>query len=348
MPWAARFSEPAQITSSALRERSDRPCSPSAQRRASARLDLPEPFGPDDRADAGAELDVRPLGERLEALEAQGEEPRRARPSDRSCRRVAGAADPCRSGSAVHRDRALGRRARPGCARAPGPRRGLGAPARRPLADAEDLAVDPDLDPELLLVVGPGRLEQPVLGPLAGRRWVYSCSRLLGLLSDSTGASSDELGLGQLDGASRGPARSRGRGRARRPAPRTTRRGATGDAGRCAAPRPRRGAGTARGRAGRRAGRGRRSRRSPRGARTGRPRRRRGGGRTAPRRWRGSRPRRRGTRAARCGRARRRGARGASCCGRAPARAGRGRGPGARGARRRPVRVAPRTRPTAG
>ena len=46
MPWAERFSEPAQMTSSALRDRSARPCSPSAQRSASARFDLPEPFGP--------------------------------------------------------------------------------------------------------------------------------------------------------------------------------------------------------------------------------------------------------------------------------------------------------------
>ena len=46
IPCAARFSEPAQMTSSALRERSARPCSPSAQRNASARLLLPEPFGP--------------------------------------------------------------------------------------------------------------------------------------------------------------------------------------------------------------------------------------------------------------------------------------------------------------
>ena len=46
MPWAARLSEPAQMTSSDLRERSALPCSPSAQRSASARLLLPDPFGP--------------------------------------------------------------------------------------------------------------------------------------------------------------------------------------------------------------------------------------------------------------------------------------------------------------
>ena len=46
MPSADRRSDPAKTTSSARRERRARPCSPSAQRRASARLLLPEPFGP--------------------------------------------------------------------------------------------------------------------------------------------------------------------------------------------------------------------------------------------------------------------------------------------------------------
>src|SRR5690349_20191034 len=46
MPCALRFSDPAQITSSLLRIRSERPCSPSAQRSASARFDLPDSLGP--------------------------------------------------------------------------------------------------------------------------------------------------------------------------------------------------------------------------------------------------------------------------------------------------------------
>ena len=49
-----------------------------------------------------------------------------------------------------------------------GGRRRLGHPPRRPLADAEHLAVDPDLDPERLLVVRAGRVDEPVVGPLAG------------------------------------------------------------------------------------------------------------------------------------------------------------------------------------
>src|SRR5262245_51078465 len=46
MPIALRDDEPAKITSSARRVRNVRPCSPSVQRRASARLLLPLPLGP--------------------------------------------------------------------------------------------------------------------------------------------------------------------------------------------------------------------------------------------------------------------------------------------------------------
>src|SRR5688572_27931501 len=46
MPIARRADEPAKITSSERRVRSVRPCSPSVQRSASARFDLPLPLGP--------------------------------------------------------------------------------------------------------------------------------------------------------------------------------------------------------------------------------------------------------------------------------------------------------------
>ena len=46
-------------------------CSPSAQMTASARLLLPEPFGPDDDVDAGPELERDRVGEGLEALQAE-------------------------------------------------------------------------------------------------------------------------------------------------------------------------------------------------------------------------------------------------------------------------------------
>ena len=45
---------------------------------------------------------------------------------------------------------------------------GLGRPSRRPFARAEHFAVDPDLDPERLLVVRTRRFHEPVVGPLAG------------------------------------------------------------------------------------------------------------------------------------------------------------------------------------
>ena len=42
----------------------------------------------------------------------------------------------------------------------------LGSAPGRTLADAEQLPVDPDFDPERLLVVRTGRLDEPVVGPL--------------------------------------------------------------------------------------------------------------------------------------------------------------------------------------
>ena len=64
------------MTSSDLRRRSARPCSPSAHRNASARLLLPDPFGPTTALMPGTELDERPLAERLETLQAQGQQAR--------------------------------------------------------------------------------------------------------------------------------------------------------------------------------------------------------------------------------------------------------------------------------
>ena len=264
------------MTSSDLRERSARPCSPSAQRSASARLLLPDPFGPDDGADPGPELDVRPLGERLEALQPEGEEARLGGrgPGARLTRRPLRASAPASPATARRRSDRLGGRG------------GLGGPARRALADAQQLAVDPDLDPERLLVVrARSRRRAGTTGRSPVRRWVYSWSRLLGLLSAPIGASASSSGVGQLDEPVADRRRTRDRGRARRRRPRTSRPGATAGAGRCAAPRPRRAGGRAEVDAGRPAGPARSSTRSRRGGRSGSPRRRRGGGRTAPRRW---------------------------------------------------------------
>ena len=45
-------------------------CSPSTQLMASLRLDFPQPFGPDDRGDAGAvESHLGPVVERFESLD---------------------------------------------------------------------------------------------------------------------------------------------------------------------------------------------------------------------------------------------------------------------------------------
>ena len=155
-----RFSEPAQTTSSDLRVRSARPCSPSAQRRASARLLLPEPFGPTMALIPGpnstwvrSAKDLKPWSrtERSRAGRAHGARPVPCRAPGRrpaSC---------LRRPRVEHRDR-LGRGRR------------LGDAPRRPDAHAEDLAADGDLDPEDLVVVRPDRLEHAVGRPAAAGR----------------------------------------------------------------------------------------------------------------------------------------------------------------------------------
>ena len=159
------------MTSSLLRMRSERPCSPSAQRSASARLRLARAVGPDDRADAGPELDEGALGEGLEALDPQPQQARRGTHDGSSASASADAS------AAISRPwPALGRAMPRGMPRARadrlerlGGRGRLGDPPRRPLTRAEDAAVDLDLDPEALLVVGPDGLDQPVERPVAGR-----------------------------------------------------------------------------------------------------------------------------------------------------------------------------------
>ncbi len=114
---------------------------------------------PDDRADPAAELDVGSLGERLEALDPQREQPRRGvrRWGHAGACLVLGAADASSLGCPLGADALDGLR-RGRC---------LGHPARRPFAAAEHLAVDPDLDPERLLVVRPRRGHEPVIGAFA-------------------------------------------------------------------------------------------------------------------------------------------------------------------------------------
>ena len=279
MPCAARFSEPAQMTSSALRERSARPCSPSAQRSASARLLLPDPLGPTTALIPGPNStfvrsanDLKPWSRRAQAGAARRRRPRSAA---RSC---AGVRRRCRPPSTPGSGRAGGR--------SPGRPRRSRRPGATALADAQQLAVDPDLDPER---ASRGRARSRRRAGTTGRspvrRWVYSWSRLLGLLSAPIGASASSSGSARPTSQSRTGvepevevegARDRleGRGQERR-----------AGAGRCAALRPRRAAGTSRGRCGRPAGRARSSRRWPRGGRQVALVVARDGGRTAPRRW---------------------------------------------------------------
>ena len=147
----------------------------------------------------GPELDQRALGERLEPLDAQAEQPGR-----RGHEPSPVAASDASSAATILGAVRVGRIGR-GPFAAPGDAAFAARDAARswrstssawaaadvsairrdgPSPDAERPPVDLDLDPELLLVVGPDRLDQPV--DAAARpvvRWVCSWSRLLGLLS---------------------------------------------------------------------------------------------------------------------------------------------------------------------
>ena len=270
------------MTSSDLRDRSARPCSPSAQRSASARLLLPEPFGPTTALMPGpnstfvrSAKDLNPwsrsASRRGSAGRASSGPGRRARRTTverhRPDRRVARPED---DPDLLHRLRRGGR---------------LCDPPRRPLADAQPLPVDPDLDAERLLVVGPGRVHEPVRRPVAGMSLGVLLEPALGTLERDDRRFGDQLGRRQAHDPVTDRPGSRDRGRAHPRPPRTSMRGATAGADRCAAPHPRREAETSRGRSGSRPGRDRSSRRSRRGGRSGTPRPRRDGERRAPRRW---------------------------------------------------------------
>ena len=135
---------------------------------------LARAVGPDDGRDPATELDVGPLGERLEALQTQRQEPRqpagpRAAPSGsgRSGRspRVGSRSSvmrpPPRPRSMADRGSRAARIASIATAAA-----AVSASRRdEPSPDAEQLAVDPDLDAERLLVVGTAGVDEPVLGP---------------------------------------------------------------------------------------------------------------------------------------------------------------------------------------
>ena len=146
---------------------------------------LARSVGPDDGADARAELHQRALGERLEPLDAQPEQPGRGGHEPSPSRRPTPRPPPAnpRRRPRPRRPRPRPRQPRPmtppsrrATPPAPGAaRRAPGRPPTSPRCGATGprprraFARHLDLDPELLLVVGSDRLDQPVERPLAGR-----------------------------------------------------------------------------------------------------------------------------------------------------------------------------------
>ena len=193
---------PAKMTSSLFRRAAPRPCSPSAQRRASARLLLPDPFGPTMALMPGPNSTTGPLRERLESLQAQGEETGRC---GHACGRLAGDRATPASAAAISAD--------------------FGGPA---LAHPEDLPADRHLDPEHLLVIRADRLEQPVVRALAVRPLGVLLEPALGALEARQRRVARRARAPRGRGSSRGRRRSRGRGRWRRRAPRTPTRASDG------------------------------------------------------------------------------------------------------------------------
>src|SRR5437016_2704935 len=154
MPSAARFSEPAKITSSDLRVRSDRPCSPRVQRRASARFDLPEPFGPTTA--------LMPGPNSTTVRSANDLKPCRRRPSRRGGPLIG---RPLNRGRTRHASRGF---APQSIQRSRGRLR-LGYPTGRSLPHAENPVAHRHLDSEAALVIGTGDLEELVVWPQPAR-----------------------------------------------------------------------------------------------------------------------------------------------------------------------------------
>ena len=172
MPRAARRSDPAKITSSLLRLRSARPCSPRAQRRASARLLLPEPLGPTTALIPGPNSTIVRSAKDL-------------KPWSRSASRRAGALtrEPSRAG----RGRAASAAAISAAL--------LGAALPR----AEGPAADRHLDPKQLVVVGPARVDEPVGRSLAVGSLGVLLEPALGALQAREGRVARQLRLGLLE-----------------------------------------------------------------------------------------------------------------------------------------------------
>ena len=166
IPSAERFSEPAKMTSSLFARPKGAALLAERPAKGVGEVALARSVRADDGADARPELDGRPLGERLEAVEPQAQE------SGRRRHPVA----PWRCSARSQGIEGLGGRGR------------LGDPPRRSLTDPDDDSVDGDLDPELLLVIRADGLDDAVLRSRARPP--------LGQLLETT--------LGALEGARRG------------------------------------------------------------------------------------------------------------------------------------------------
>ena len=228
------------MTSSALRERSARPCSPSAQRSASARLLLPEPFGPTtalipppNSTFVRSANDLKPWSRSASRRGAAG------RAS------AIGALASCRSSPTAARA-SVGRALAPGCARSPRAAAAVSATRR------DGPSPTPSTSPSTQTSTrndfswsGPDRLDDPVVGPLAG-------SALGVLLQPALRALEREDRRLQRSAPARPAPISQSRDgvvaevEVERAGERLERRrrAATAGAGRCAATRPRRAAGT--------------------------------------------------------------------------------------------------------
>ena len=235
MPTAERRSEPAKMTSSDLRDRRARPCSPSAQRRASARLLLPEPFGPTTALIPGpSSTTVRSANDLNPCSRSDARRAARVTAAAAGRRLPGGrAGGPASGRSEVPRSSSVAIASRGG--------RGLGDPARLALPDAEVRSSRTTEMRKVRRWSGPLASSRRYSGRTPYVRWAISCSRLFGLFRLASGRSAPISGRRR---ASKSHARDgvAAVSRGRRP-PRRPRRRPPSSAGRrrpliCASPSP--------------------------------------------------------------------------------------------------------------
>ena len=190
---------------------------------------------PDDRADPAPELDGGPLGERLEAMQPQGQQARLGdprRPLRAQERRRSSLTGP--SGSIVVRRRSIAcDAAAVSAVRRDGP---SPTPSSWP---STQTSIRNDFSWS-----GPGRVEQPVRRPLARVPLGVLLEPALGALQGADRQLGGELGSASPTSQSRTGAKPEVEVERAGDGLERARRGATGGAGRSAGPRPRRAGGT--------------------------------------------------------------------------------------------------------